>query len=98
MHHVKTICLSSQLMHAGCRPGSRDPFVSAQGPKTIDAQSGYIKRTNARGRADQLAWLKQGPPAIKSVRPYGLTAGVELLEERVMQEYVTRIRRLHGQE
>ena len=27
----------------GFRPGSRDPFVSAKGPKTIDAPSGLIK-------------------------------------------------------
>ena len=28
---------------AGFRPGSRGPFVSAKGPKTIDAPSGLIK-------------------------------------------------------
>jgi len=27
---------------AGFRPGRRGPFVSAKGPKTIDAQSGHI--------------------------------------------------------
>ena len=28
---------------AGFRPGSRGPFVSAKGPKTIDAPSGLIQ-------------------------------------------------------
>ena len=28
---------------AGFRPGKRGPFVSAKGPKTIDARSGLIK-------------------------------------------------------
>ncbi len=55
-------------MLAGFRPGSRDPFVSAKGPKTIHAQSGTSYGTDARGRASQLAALKQGPPDIKSVR------------------------------
>ena len=30
-------------LDAGCRPGGRGPFVSAKGPKTIDAQFGYIR-------------------------------------------------------
>jgi len=49
---------------AGFRPGSRDPFVSAKGPKTIDAPSGLIRLVGRRPwmRAGQLAALKQGPP------------------------------------
>ena len=62
---------------AGFRPGRRGPFVSAKGPKTIDAPSGSWERTDASlRRADQLAPLKQGPPNAKSVPPLGQTAGV----------------------
>jgi hypothetical protein len=32
---------------AGFRPGKRGPFVSAKGPKTIDAQSDLIDGTDA---------------------------------------------------
>jgi len=39
---------------AGFRPGRRGPFVSAKGPKTIDAPSGLIK---TKGRE-----LKEGGP------------------------------------
>ncbi len=52
---------------AGFRPGGRGPFVSAKGPKTIDAQFGLIGGTDAGWGADQLATLKQGPPVDKSV-------------------------------
>jgi hypothetical protein len=31
------------MWDAGVRPGSRDPFVSAKGPKTIDDQFGHIE-------------------------------------------------------
>ena len=63
---------------AGFRPGRRGPFVSAKGPKTIDAPSGLMDGADTgHGRADQLVepvlrlleGLKQGPPNDKSVRP-----------------------------
>jgi hypothetical protein len=53
------------------RPDSRGPFVSAKGPKTIDAQFGLIKLVGRKfGRVGKLAelvlryieGLKQGPP------------------------------------
>ncbi len=60
------------------RPGRRGPFGLAKGPKTIDAPSGLIlEGTDASlRRAGQLAPLKQGPPADKSVPPLGQPAGV----------------------
>ena len=63
---------------AGFRPGSRATFVSAKVAKTIDAPSGFIKSggTPIPRKADQLAGLKQGPPADKSVPPVGQPAGV----------------------
>ncbi len=72
-------------VRAGFRPGSRGPFVSAKGPKTIDAPFGLIGR-DGRGirRAGQLAALKQSPPNTKSVRPEGRTAGVGLVDEEDM--------------
>ena len=61
----------------GFRPGRRDPFVSAKGPKTIDAPSGLIRGDGRKlAEADQLAGLKQGPAADKSVLPFGQPAGV----------------------
>ncbi len=47
--------------HAGFRPGSRSTFLSGKVAKTIDAQSGQIRWDGRKGRADQLARLKQGP-------------------------------------
>jgi hypothetical protein len=71
---------------AGVRPGSRGslglaqdrPFVSAKVAKTIDAPvRPQLERMDASlRRADQLARLKQGPPAEKSVPPMGQTADV----------------------
>ena len=40
-------------MLAGFRPGSRDPFVSAKGPKTIDARTGMIKMGQTRTVREQ---------------------------------------------
>ncbi len=70
---------------AGFRPGRRGPFVLAKGPKTIDAQSGLMGSggTPSFRRASQLAPLKQGPPAEKSVPPLDQTAGVELWETNI---------------
>jgi hypothetical protein len=55
----------------GFRPGSRGPFVSTKGPKTIDAPSGLIGFDGRRQymKANQLAALKQDPPSDESVRP-----------------------------
>ena len=62
---------------AGFRPGRRGPFVSAKGPKTIDALSAIWDGTDANLRsAPQLASLKQGPRNDRSVRPRGQPAGV----------------------
>ncbi|HBP87136.1 MAG TPA: hypothetical protein DD706_05500 [Nitrospiraceae bacterium] len=70
---------------AGSRPGSRAPFVSAKGAKTIDAPSGLIRPNGCQPvEADQLAefilshveGLKQGSLAHESVHLEGRTAGV----------------------
>ncbi|MCH9665769.1 MAG: hypothetical protein K0U41_08000 [Gammaproteobacteria bacterium] len=45
------LLLSASLKNAGCRPGSRGPFVSAKGPQTIDAQFGLI-RLSERGKLE----------------------------------------------
>ena len=50
----------------GFAPAGRGPFVSAKGPKTIDAQFGRIRLVGyagSEGRANSHA-LKQGPPGI----------------------------------
>jgi len=68
----------------GSRPDSRVTFVSAKVPKTIDAQSGQIRRDERQEGADQLAelalrileGLRQGPPNDRSVHPKSRTAGV----------------------
>ena len=54
---------------AGFRPGSRSTFLSGKVDKTNDALFGRGRGTDARGRADQLAALKQGPQDDTSVRP-----------------------------
>ncbi len=64
----------------GFAPAPRGPFVSAKGPKTIDAPSGLI-----RGDGRQLG--ESGPTRLaqtrsageKSVPPFGQTAGVGVL-------------------
>ena len=62
---------------AGFRPGSRGPFVSAKGPKTIDAPFGLMTGDGRKTRrAGQLARLTQGPPDYKSVHQEGRPAGV----------------------
>jgi hypothetical protein len=59
-------------MNAGVRPGSRGPFGSAKGPKTIDTQFSLTGWDGRRIRkADQLAALKQGPPMIEERPPLG---------------------------
>ena len=39
---VSPICVNVMFCGAGFRPGRRGPFVSAKGPKTIDAPSGLM--------------------------------------------------------
>ena len=58
------------------------PFLSGKGPKTSDAPSGIIEGEGRQPlrRADQLAPLKQGPLADKSVPPLGQPAGVNQKE------------------
>jgi hypothetical protein len=49
------------MIGAGFRPGSRGPFVSAKGPKTIDAPSGLIRwdgRKPAEGGLTRYAQTK----------------------------------------
>ena len=61
----------------GFRPGSRAPFVSGKGPKTIDAPPGLIGSDGRRGEgASQLAVLIQGSPRYEGVRLKAQTAGV----------------------
>jgi len=68
---------------AGFRPGSRGHFVSAKGPKTIDAPPATSDRTDAaKTRASQLAALRQGPPNAKSVRQEGGRQASESREKR----------------
>jgi len=50
---------------AGFRPGSRGPFVSAKGPKTIDAQSGLI-------RVERTQVEEGGPTRCAQTRPANL--------------------------
>ena len=67
---------------AGFRPGSRGPFGSAKGPKTIDAPPGHIRVGGRKPReGGQLAVLKQAPPRDESVRPGVRVEGVEQCEE-----------------
>lgn len=63
---------------AGFRPGRRGPFVSAKGPKTIDALSDLMRGDGRQPvEGGQLARPKQGPPVDESVPPKGQTAGVD---------------------
>ncbi len=70
--------LTLALGRTGFRPGSRGPFLSGKGPKTISTQVGTLNRPDAsHGGADQLAGLKQGPLFELSVSPFGRPAGGE---------------------
>jgi hypothetical protein len=77
--------LTSDL-DAGFRPGSRDPFLSGKGSKTIAARFGHIRLGGREEwRACQLAEpvlsLAKGSnkarQCLKSVRPQDRTAGVD---------------------
>ncbi len=37
---INNVSMVGNFLDVGVRPGSRGPFVSAKGPKTIDAPSG----------------------------------------------------------
>jgi len=58
---IKNLGPFSQLTYAGFCPGRRSTFLSGKVAKTIDASLATSDGTDARGRADQLARLKQGP-------------------------------------
>jgi hypothetical protein len=65
---------------AGVRPGSRGPFLSGKGHKTISTQVGALNRADAsHGGADQLAGLRQGPLLNLSVSPVSQLADGKLL-------------------
>ena len=55
-------CVNVIFCVAGFRPGRRGPFVSAKGPKTIDAPSGLI---GADGRQPE----EGGPTRSAQTRP-----------------------------
>ena len=48
-------------MHAGFRPGSRIPFVSTKGTKTIDAQSGNIKMDERKAESGPTRYAQARP-------------------------------------
>ena len=70
-------CIDASLPRAGFRPGRRPSFVSAKGPKTIDALFGGCRGDRRQRGAGQLAGpvlseaegLRQGPPDRKRFVP-----------------------------
>ena len=61
----------------GFAPGGELLFFREKEPKPLTPRLASLERTDASlKRADQLAPLKQGPPADESVPPLGQTAGV----------------------
>jgi hypothetical protein len=86
-------CVPNSPVHvmfcvAGFRPGRRGIawrvpkgatiVVEQKAPKPGAPRLASLERTDANlRRADQLASLKQGPPADESVPPLGQTVGVE---------------------
>ena len=103
IHCTQTIASSFNCLSlSGFRPGSRGPFVSTKGPKTIDTQFARI-RLGRRGnwRADQLAepapslveGLTQGPPAFEERPPMGPNSRRRLERKSVQEnlwEYLCR--------
>ena len=78
------------LLNAGFRPGSRGPFFSAKGPKTIDAPSSLIEeegrepgeeRTNSPG-SDKVREMRKAslPGASRQTSDYRREASVEDLK------------------
>ena len=68
-----SLCIAEKIGVAGSRPGSRGPFVSAKGPKTIRARSrplrgafapasNYMAAKLAEPVLSHAEGLKQSPP------------------------------------
>ncbi len=80
------------FIDAGFRPGSRDPFVSAKGPNTIDAQFGLIKMIGRKAQeGGQTRYIQTMPTHYQSVHPKIRTAGVGRWKEREMKFHVAKI-------
>jgi hypothetical protein len=63
----------------GFAPAGEAILFRQKAPKPVTPRLVSLERTDASlRRADQLAALRQGPPADESVPPWGQTAGVEL--------------------
>jgi hypothetical protein len=61
----------------GFAPAGEALLFRQKGPKPMTPRLASLERTDASlRRADQLAPLKQGPPADESVPPFSQTAGV----------------------
>jgi hypothetical protein len=60
----------------GLGPAAEALLFRQKDPKPLTPCSAESEGTAARGRADQLAALRQGPQEQKSVRPRGRPAGV----------------------
>jgi hypothetical protein len=65
-------------------PEGATVVVEQKAPKPLTPRLASLERTDASlRRADQLAPLKQGPPADESVPPLGQTAGVGTWETNI---------------
>ncbi len=69
----------------GFGPAAEVLLFRQKDPKPLTPSLAGLHGTNARGRASQLATLKQGPQKIKSVRPWGQPAGVGLEETNILE-------------
>jgi len=68
----------------GFAPAGEALLFRQKAPKPLTPRLVSLERTDASlRRADQLAPLKQGPPADESVPPLGQTAGVEPWETNI---------------
>ena len=61
----------------GFGPAAEVLLFRQKDPKPMTPSSAGLDGTDAGGRADQLATLRQGPQDFRSVRPKGRTAGVD---------------------
>ena len=69
----------------GFAPAGEALLFRQKAPKPLTPRLVALERTDASlRRADQLAPLKQGPPADKSVPPLDQTAGVEIWETNIL--------------
>ena len=74
------------MVFVGFRPDSRGPFVSAKGPKTIDAQFGLIKLAGRTlGEGGQTRCAQTMPTHDWSDHPKSRTAGVGQRKERELE-------------